>query len=367
LTGRLPVVVALVGILGVAEGCITVSGTSSGEMKRAVLNSFLFRQADVFYPNGVPEDPASVHPDLPPAQVERIRDDYERVLDTLRAHHARRVETLARLFDAPLSPVLRASMTVTNTGEPVAQIQSNGVLSLDVRVAQAIFRTALLTGFRERDGFALGGVRRLPAPGAEGTRSEQDLIRSFLEYKRRVEAAPAHTAFGDAFSGLGTLFSDRDLNDDRPLSDWHGMVDLATMSSRVERRYLGTLFFLLGHELGHIALRHHVVAEPSCEVLQRQEMEADVYGAALVSDATRSEALVPDIFFGSISQGYEDFFTHTYELSGFGRVATGERCGYPDPAARRQAVETVVRRVRERQLEEIVDGIKRDALDTPRR
>src|SRR3954451_14891518 len=59
---------------------------TSHNMRSALLESFLFRAAGFYYPDGPPTDPAQFHPQLTAEQVRIIEDDCRKTLAALSSY-----------------------------------------------------------------------------------------------------------------------------------------------------------------------------------------------------------------------------------------------------------------------------------------
>jgi hypothetical protein len=351
---RLAILLALVALLLV--GCITIQGQSSWEMKEAMLHSFLFRSADIFYPDGPPADPDRL-PDMRPRQVSEIEKIFAAIMDGLRNLHGEQAEVLRGVFDRTVPTTLRTQFTLTNTGQPYARISPNGDIVVDVKVAQAIYRTALLSGLQEG---GPGGARFMDWDkehfGKRPT-TEAEHIELFLKFKQQVVSLPGRDMLGDLVGSL---------KDDSFEGGWYKMSRLAMISSTVERHYFGPIQFLLAHELGHGALGHlekrKSIADNDCEALQMLELEADAYAVSLLSFAAAKKGLMAfgfDLFGIKASLGFEDFFKYTYELSGFERAPGASTCGHPEVADRLKTVELLYEAARKAQSDADMDVFKR--------
>ena len=325
-----------------------------------MLNSFLFRSADIFYPDGPPADPDRL-PDLKPQQVREIEAIFAATVDGLKKLHTQQKDALSGVFEYPVPDSLKTRFTLTNTGQPYARIDPKGDITIDVKVAQAIYRTALLSGLKDE---SVGGFRFMDWDkenlGKRAT-TEAEHIEQFLRLKQRVVALPGRTMIGD-FAGI--------LKDDGFKGGWHEMADIGMISVTVERHYFGPIQFLLAHELGHSALGHlekrKSIADDNCEALQDMELEADAYASFLLSSAMAKSGLLGFDFFGiKDSIGFEDFFKYTYELSGFEQTAGAKTCGHPPIGDRLKVVEAIYKAIQEAAQEntaKLMDRMMEEAI-----
>jgi hypothetical protein len=310
-------------------GCIHVEGRSSSRMRQDLLDSFLFKSADVFYPEGRLPAPGE-YPRLGPSQARDVEKTYVAVLEAVQRAHERHRDRLFATVGHPLGSASRIRARITNTGQANARLESNGDLSVDVRIAQAIYRATLIAGLQDR---SLTGAAFMS--GETGPRSEDDLLREFLEMKKTVQETHGRTTLGDLTSGA-------DL--DSPFSR---MTKLSFKSAGIEQHYVSQMYFVMAHEVGHQVLGHidrlRSGGRLSCEEAREMEAEADAYGILLYALETPQESLP---LMGS-SSGFDDFFAYAYDLSGFASSAVA--CDHPDPESRRQFLEQFDRSVRNAQ------------------
>jgi len=334
-------------------------------MKKGMLNSFLFRSADIFYPDGPPTDPDRL-PDLKPQQVGEIEAIFAATVDGLKKLHVQQRDALSGVFEYSVPANLKTQFTLTNTGQPYARIDPKGDILIDVKVAQAIYRTALLAGLKDE---GVGDLRFMDWDkenlGKRAT-TEAEHIEQFLMLKQKVVALPGRTMIGD-FAGM--------FKDDSFKGGWHEMARLGMISVTVERHYFGPIQFLLAHELGHSALGHlekrKSIADDDCEALQDMELEADAYASFLLSSAMAKSGLLGFDFFGidffgiKDSIGFEDFFKYTYELSGFERTTGAQTCGHPPIGDRLKVVEAIYKAIQEAAQEntaKLMDRMMEEAI-----
>ncbi len=313
-----------------ASACISVEGQSSGEMKQSMVRSFLFQSADVFYPGGVLGEPGTL-PTLGRAQIGEIQTSFESISQTLQAEHKTSKAALEQLFRRSLPNEIKTRVAIVNTGTPIARIGAQGNIDVDAKVAQALFRTALVAGLRKGSFMSVTRGRSDSTP-----KTETESIAEFLKFKHDVESAQGKSMVGDMVSAL---------RDDENGS-WFKMVDLAEVSRNVELHYFGPIRFMLAHEMGHVALGHYdrlrTTADNDCAALKAMETEADAYATMLLSlQLARGGAMSfggfgGDMFGFDALTGYEDFFKLTYEMAGFERAGVAADCSHP-PAAERLA------------------------------
>jgi hypothetical protein len=336
-------------------GCVTaqIEGTSSADMKRQMESSFLFAGAELFYPAGLPADPASL-PDLGPAEIAQLQRQLSATLDSLRRTHALIGPVLGRQLERPIPLEAAVRVAVVDTGRPVARIAPDGEISLDVKVVQAMFRAALVSTFETEillPRVAAGETDVMANIGnAEGQRVA---VREMLALKAQVEHLEGRSILREAWVSVRS---------EEGSSDYSVMQTAFERSNVAERSYRTQQIFLLGHELGHAVLGHLEpgVAEHGCDTLGRAEEEADLYAAFALAISTPADA-VQDLFglFGrSLAEGLKDMFGHTYEFAGFAAPTVAARCPPLDPAERGRKVREAFDMVRSTQIDRLLKDAK---------
>ncbi|WP_020683953.1 ImmA/IrrE family metallo-endopeptidase [Marinobacterium rhizophilum] len=336
-------VTAMIGLLASTLGlaaCITVEGQSSGEMKKAMQDSFIFRSADMFYPDGVPDDLDAL-PELKRKQVKQIQEVLEIFLAGVQKANTEQHEDLSQLFQRDVKENFDAWLVLLNEGQPISQIDPSGEITIDVKIAQAFYRTALIAGLTDS---SVGGGNFMSRRFAGDDTTEADIIREFLEIKETVDNTRGQTMIGDVFEGL----SDDDMD-----GSWFTMTDMASDSTAVEEHYFPPMTFLLAHEYGHAVLGHldamRGMDDDDCEEFHNMESEADLYAMLVQILHIRKNnpgAFAFPLWSAKIenSLGYQDFFKYTFNLSGFTTEGVAA-CSHPDPEERRQNLEDLYREI----------------------
>lgn len=131
----------------------TIEGESSGKQRDKMLKSFLFKSTDMFYPNGVPEDPNEIYPILKEKQLKAMAKSMKVWLKSIQKQHTKRHAVLSDYLQTSLPKKIPSRIFITNKHNPLAHVESNGDITIDVMVIQAMFRASLLRGLREDDSF----------------------------------------------------------------------------------------------------------------------------------------------------------------------------------------------------------------------
>jgi len=343
------------------------------EMRTAndIKQSFLFKATDIFFPNGITENPDQL-PRLDDRQLElvnvflqtRVRGIYENSGPMARTHPA-----YSRAMTG--TPVFKR-VQFTTRGQPEAMVDAEGVVFLDVRVLQAVFRAIVLnwTYSQERRG--------------SGRRTDEiAAIKSFNAFVNGVKEAPPTTDL----SLLAHLLapSAPATSSLRPApklesspSFFSGMLDrqsdameaamterkMRSLARSAQERFESSIDFIFAHELAHRALGHlerraladfkALSAPTRCEELRKQEMQADEFAAvAIVAGQFQGSSAhtitvssgkinvdptghVPDIY------GYLPLFARGMSIAGFDDQLGFPGCTYPSRVERMNAVHSFI-------------------------
>jgi len=332
----------------------------SGQMKEEILRSYLAKSLERFYPDGVPDDINKVYSDLSSDQLDAISSELEDVLGAIEKNHIKKHKMLDAVFVSELARAPRSKLTIMNLGRPTAKSSSEGEVFLDVRVLQAIFRGALLENLRLGEDRGLSVLLR-PGPNdpqkfdstylpSAQTEEQRAAIAELVQLIEDARATPGHGAIGDLFAVWG--------GDDFSEAPWFRMTEFALRSQNLQLRYVGASLFLLAHEYGHLALRHHDRLKSLkkefpegdrrdesvyCSAVRDLEHAADLYGLLLISPYSQVNSPPPFLDFLGTAQiltGYRTFFQYGYDLGGFA-YTSGEACKYPTNKDRYELVEEV--------------------------
>jgi hypothetical protein len=130
------------------SSCITISGPSSGEMKRRALSFEAVQLIPSFYPNGVPSDPHVVYPDLRSSDLRRVQASLQRAMNTVASIYNKNRKEIGNPFGVKTGVTVRAPKVLLVLNYPIgASSDSAGIVRIDVGLIQSIFRGALLEGF----------------------------------------------------------------------------------------------------------------------------------------------------------------------------------------------------------------------------
>jgi hypothetical protein len=313
-------------------------------MKKKLQQSYLVLSAKRFYPGeAVPADPALLSEELIGDNLRPIQKELSDFAAMLRKLHEAKRENIEK-YGLKLTPKLSSKVSIVNSSSIAANTKRDGLVTVDVRVLQSIFRGAVLEMYRASgdhsptDSFVHTSEKFDESFNpSEATAEQRKAIESLLETVHQIDQIRGQTMMGDLFGALG---------DDNLDGPWFQITDIAMKSNNLQTRYVGAVLFLLAHEQGHLALNHFnrrdalekegAISQQAdkdsrlCQGLRQLEQEADVYALLLLSPHTSSpvEAAIADSFdeFRNIV-GFRNFLNYGYNLSGF---ADGEHtaCRY---------------------------------------
>jgi hypothetical protein len=353
-------------------GCISYSVTNDGavssqERKQEIENSHFYRDSTLFFPADVSADPRAL-PKLTKAQRDALERDLNAELGLIRTASAH--PALAKLFGA-LAPV-PAGAHVVLTDRDAAEAKTNveppgsaPEIAIDTRVVQSMLRSALVSQYSvEIDLYRLKAD--VPRSASGYTADEERIaIDKFLTERKKVREAVTHGLVGDLLASRGAARAGDD-----PL-DMFGMSLSQRNLSGLDVRYDSELFFLIAHEVGHVALAHFgdnpilldLTNTDSCSERRAKEDAADAYATALIALGSGSNA-VDDMFGGFMTAGsvmgtgLATFFSYAYDYAGFATPSGGQCQNYSPPAERMKAAQALYEKVRKAQIETILRNAK---------
>src|ERR1035437_4395468 len=359
--------VSLVGLMvlvaGFSPGCISWHGQSSSSMKANLSKSYLFKSANRFYPDGVPGNVTNF-PQLGPKQKQEIQQELAGLNNSLSTLHSRFHNELSNYFGGTLKSSFNSRIEVRNTGTPIAHSEPDGTIIIDVKVAQALFRGSVVDSYTHESVFS--AARPLHESASVNTNGsiEQLALKALMKDVESIRKLKTHFLLGDM---VAVLKEDTD-------AAWFDAADVAMRSQQIQLDYVGTAFFLLAHERGHLALGHfekleqafggkdwNDLPEPErqkyCQMRTDCENQADRYAALLLSTLqVQSQgamiAFGPDMFGLSGLSGFEAFFNYSYDYGGFLDAVNAAVCDYPSVKERLAACskinDTIVEEYRKR-------------------
>lgn len=291
-------------VLGCFGGCVTVVGPSATDMKDELQASFLYRSARAFASASSP-NPFDVSERITDGQKQTIRDEYQRIANTILTNSENHRRALEALFPAMKQTALRPRVRMSDSALDAPRIGANGEIFVDVRVARLMYRDAVVTSMKSE---ALGSVGFMQRPGSECYRDKPDavLLNCFLAIQRRVDTMRGQ-------SMIGMLFDDKtwDLSSDAP---WFVAADIVTSSLDLQGRYYGVMLFVSAHEIAHVLLGH---VDPvnrdryiTPDARRDAELAADDLAVTLLTLATQQGVLIGVV--DTPSRGFETFFNNTY-------------------------------------------------------
>lgn len=363
-------------LLTSCAGCISISGTSSRQLKAEYLAASAVVNVKRLY---------GTETLTFPLQRRRLDDPELAALQKELTQIAHHLATAHKEFSAYILEAF-GSATVGGGLDPIAYVTQHdvpsafspkvGVIEVDVLVLDSLFRGALLDA-NETTSKSTPDFRPVTE---ERQRKELNAVNTLLKNVRAVELIPGRTGVGDMISGIRDMIKSdvHDVfkeKDDEDPSTWNvnTLLEKAVELQEFELLYRGALRFLLAHEIGHTVLNHHALLEQLktadyCPARRELEYEADAYAVVLLGyrlrqelkargaqgvggdysldhrawwrRPTEQEELAGLAFFErwyAGLTGYQNFFEYTYKLAGFGGSEKVPSCEYPSPAERYSA------------------------------
>jgi hypothetical protein len=296
------------------------------EAKDALLKSALFRSLGAFYGR---RDTIGSHPTFSRGEVKALQAIMQGAADTVQSDQARLQIFLDSVFGVHLVRP-SAKVRVATTWVPEARSPAPGALTIDARVIHAAFRAAAVSGWRDSGTF--DSFRHANASVWLSDTTEQAIVTTLRSMRVAVEEMRGGGATVTMIREIG---GDLD-SDDLPINN--------PQLRRIRQRYSAALLFLVGHEMGHIAMGHNDLDLSSLDCPQRKQLEllADRY-AALVAIFARVPLGLQAFGFGDDQRetaamiGDQAFLGIAYDFAGFGSDA----CAYPTAVERARATRIV--------------------------
>ncbi|REJ85082.1 MAG: hypothetical protein DWQ36_14465 [Acidobacteria bacterium] len=297
--GRCRPAAAVLALPLLLAGCITIesTGQSSRKTKKAITDSASYRMSEVLYPDA---DSATSAQRLAKKRLKELDRQLEAAVTGLIAEYESQIGPMSEGMGTALQRIEEVRVEVTDEGAPVVYVDPDRTIHVDFKVAQGFFAGSLVEGMQGRDFFGR------PKNDLGEDPSDAELLAAFLELRQSIDAQKSRTLIGDIFS-----------------DDPFAMQEFAEDLDRVDTRYRGTLYFLLAHELGHLALGHF---DPGWSASVRDtELQADDFAVRLMVSALRPVIIQNSLlggFFGDESEtpnlvGFLDLFRYGYQRAGF--------------------------------------------------
>lgn len=293
-----------------------------------VRNSFLFKSADIFYPDGMPQDPSQL-PVLDANQLHILEEFISTASDRVADDTHRFQDVLKEIYGPTLVPT-RVKRIALEQGDVVeARVDVDGTLYVSTNVVQAIYRGVLLDSL-EQD-------QEAPKDAAARQQEEAAAFQAFDEMRKHLKsmslAAPVNeieyglqgaeqTTGGAEDKIMGAAFNALagELND----------YLFIQRSKALSGAFFDAMVFVAGHELGHLELGHLPLKPVAdiCAEIGQHELDADRFSSILLAldqyaDLTYNVQNDQDGIGWTINEprdvspGYEPFFKYAYGIAGF--------------------------------------------------
>lgn len=348
-------IILFTGICFSANAQFYKTGNSSKDMKKQLEKSFLFKNTDIFFPNGVISNLDSL-PMMREDNLKEINKELNAYAKDLYKIATKEQPALEQFFGRKLNAPEKIRPQVWNERIPLVRSEQNGLFRFDVQVAQAIFRATVLEGLKARQESIMTPDELDPTKKRDTT--EKALLTTFIKEKNQIHNAKVRGVLGDVIQGFKETNNDDDFFNNKQLSmddpsTTTGMFRLTVSSMTTQMRYYTTMLFLFAHEMGHFALGHFDEdTNHDCPKYRQQELDADRYAAYLMlklfGKKQTPEEAVADAFIdmmGKTFVGYDNrtlvgdevFLRDAYVIAKFKN--NGIECLYPSPADRLKQID----------------------------
>lgn len=212
-----------------------------------------------------------------------LNDTLNEALSAMVEAHHQHLATLEEWSQKQLKDNFPASIDVTPSSDAFANVEPPGQIHLSVGFLRAQVRAALAQAIEDKK-----------EKYAEFTDSMMVMFRSdrFTEYHKLHDLRWPEGSSGADFTAF-----------------WTGMIDAA---------YRTGLWFVVAHEMGHLAMGH-LDRELNCDDIQKAELAADRYAAAMLSFVLKEEKNAAALLLGvgtdrdtTGAAGYDYFFLVGY-------------------------------------------------------
>ena len=340
--------------LGCSTGQIANEALSAGSMFGRQIGeqrSFFGRSTAIFYPNGVPEQMATL-PSLSEDQKAEIQKDLDLQAKLLLDAYNSSVVVIQKSLGRTSIPIADQKFGLLVGGNPVAGINDQGIILIDVRVIQGIYRGVLMTTLDEPTSFDAASNER-----------QKRALRELISARQTFLSANPIPSVTLAKSMIKATGSEGDLLDKGMslLGDDLSLTSQIMLSEQASKSHDDALAFLVAHEIGHRALNHYA-RRAAGEKQMDLELEADQFGALLVTLA-RNSSVKPNYGYpiepknvaryrmgygpwcvDNINyepHGHETFFKFGYTFAGFDSMGQISSSSYPSKETRDDAADLI--------------------------
>jgi hypothetical protein len=325
-------------------------GESPTKIKKDILSSFLFKGAEMFYPDTVFRPVSDEPVSLAISDRAVLDKQVQALFEKLMKEYRRKREVIAAYFQRDLPRNLKTQLLLTNNhgGANIQPFGNGYAIRFSQSLIQSDYRASLITALTP----AVRTARHQSADsvagrGTDTTVTELQVFEALKTVRKNVENYnPTIPNLFLSNFGTGIDF----------MSTYFQMADLGNAMEVLEKQYLGTLLFALAHEMGHAAFGTVVKPDDAGEEWFRQsEIDADRFATSLLSNVF----MVLGVQTMTISNGYNTgnlyflykdytegflgygiFFDKGYELT-YQRYPGYNPGYYPKPEARLAAAKEV--------------------------
>lgn len=309
-------------------------------------SSYLFQSAEIFYPEGIPSDPA----ELPPMSAEdlaRLEKFLARSLATAERRYSSNVAVLSQAIGlADKTRKLNLSIVLADDPEPIAQTFAASEITISSRMVQALYRATLVQALQER---LLSEEDRKKLSAVEAERAAlhafEEIRHAMAELNPVSSVRQVQTLVTKTLQARGNTLDRIVIGAFETAAEEFDKLILLAASDSLKETFDDALLFVAWHEVGHVALGHfdnsqlHSTLgtnEEACEKRRKAELDSDkfavVLGALTTAGGhnpkfreTADDAIVSSDLPTNFA-GHEVFFQWVYTIAG---LPESQSCQYP--------------------------------------
>jgi len=333
-------------VSGVCSYSQDLIGLPANKIKEVMEGSFLFKGAQIFYPDSQKIKTKDPTLDLTAESKALLEKQVNGLLILLSKEYKRKRNELETFFHHPMPTKLKTNLYLTN-GKGGADVQGDGNsfrIDIDYALLESDFRASMINSL---SAMTLARLRyKAKETGGnftDTTATAEQVFSEFLEVKKEVNEYKPLTASdllrGNMLVGM----------------EYFNLADIGNAMLVLEKQYAGTLLFALAHEIGHIALGTVIKPDSADDKwTQASELDADRFSVLLLSNAFMvlgvQRIFVTSGQYGGFSGfggyiywmekeyteaflGYGIFFDKGYELT-YSRYPNFDKSPYPDAGTR---------------------------------
>jgi len=317
-------------VVAMSFATVVEAQVSLDDLKKSVV----LDNANLFYE---PTSSALAERPLSKSDLNRLQSQAVAMLEIVLEVHGKYRSTTEKFMEKPLAAKPHVTLRLLDLANKAPRKPYAGSYLADDGSGTIVLNAALVRVLLRNA--AIEAIKQHLPPTHGGTSDDLDSQTSNV-------CATDATCFASYLSFVNDVQTNRLKREDATAA-W-------LFTSQVQTRFLGTMFFVLAHEVGHLLFEHSKCPcdAPSCAVFQGNEMEADKFAAYLltlhlgVSDSL-AIAVGLDQYTGETNYiGFPLFFEVAYPRLGFDdpNLQSLCACDYPPATQRNLAASAAARR-----------------------